>query len=546
MSNYEQQVNQIPELERTAYSSKEAGIFEIYSNRWFVDPTKPKGLLIPSFEDWPSVQKEALLRTVAQRATKLSGDTIRGDFAALKKIRSIADSEDFSIDGIDTTLMLEFFNDKSINVEIKNKLKALLLEAWELGYEGAFEESVKTIYDQFKGKRLRLNPERFERTRSLTDSERKLVYYQVARAKYLGEFTDKEYLFITVILITGKRPVQLADSKFKDFTLENYSLGKENERPVVIYNAPVAKQAGQKKRTKFNKMPIVTNFEVWETLSRVRQQAIKSFYDLLGITLTEQQSLELPVFATTSGSCIGSDHFRSKFETTEQQKLSLDEMLESTRLHPNGGDVSLQLANQLRKITVYSQYTGERLILNAKRFRHTRLTHMAYSGSTIPEIADAADHANLRSASEYVDNLPARAVKIGSQVEPTLGVLAKLFAGHEVKNSDKIINMYTKSGPDDVGRCGLDAFCKENFPVACYECELFTPNPFGNHAAVQEYVESELEKAQALGVEQLVQNWLVILIAVLERRILADQQRIKLLKESPEILKIEEAEGNHE
>ena len=96
-----------------------------------------------------------------------------------------------------------------------------------------------------------------------------------------------------------------------------------------------------------------------------------------------------------------------------------------------------------------------------------------------------------------------------------------------------------------MGVCGIETFCTENYPIACYECELFNPNPFGNHAAVQEYVENELHMAKSIGDNRLIENWNTILLAVLERRYIADQYRLKALKENPENIKNDIKRNDH-
>jgi hypothetical protein len=82
--------------------------------------------------------------------------------------------------------------------------------------------------------------------------------------------------------------------------------------------------------------------------------------------------------------------------------------------------------------------------------------------------------------------------------------------------------------------------------MASYECELFNPNPFGNHAAVQEYVEAQIQEAKGNGDSRLIENWHTILLAVLERRYVADQQRLQMLNKTPETLSFKYEEASDE
>lgn len=524
---------QLPEVERTVYASKSAGTFDIYSRRWILSYSKPTGLRIPDFNEWPPEQKEALLRVLAKRATKYEDGTVRADISVVKAFaRLFSGSENFFETGIDVENLLVWLASSS-NDEHKRNLRRLVLDAIEFGYGEAFEEGVSTLAQQYKTNRLRLHPDRFEASRSLTESERKQLYYQMARESHLGRIPDSVRVPATLILITGKRPIQTAHSKFMDFSIAEDNVTDSNQRNIVVYNAPVAKQEGQKFRTKFNSMPLLSTFEIWNDLEAMRASHTERLNQLLGVQLSEEQSLLLPIYIPAQDEWI-----LQRFNEAVRDGLNLTEFLHSDRLHLTGQAISSAIEKLNIYVTIVSEYSGRPLKINAKRFRHTRATNLALSGRTIEEIADALDHSRRTSAATYVDNLPARAVKIGSQVEETLGVLAKKFAGSNIDASDQVINLYTKNGSHNVGICGMESFCSENYPVACYECELFNPNPFGNHAAVQDYVEGQLQEAKENGDQRLVENWHTILLAVLERRYIADQQRLKILEETPETLQL--------
>lgn len=525
-------LSQLPALDRTVYASKNAGTFDVYARRWVLSYSSPRGLIIPNFSGWPPEQKEALLRMMANRATKHQAKTIQSDLATLRSFsRTFADFDDFSESGVDVENLLRWFASTSVNSEAKRNLRTLVLDAIDLGYQAAFEEGVSTLAKQYKANRLRLHPDRFEASRSFTESERKQLFYQMARESYLGRIPDSVRMPATLILITGKRPVQTAHSKFMDFSVEEISLAEADQRKIVAYNAPVAKQKGQGFRTKFNPMPIVSSFEIWDDLERMRAEHTQRLNQLLDIQLTEEQSLLLPIYIPAND-----EDILQRFHEAERSDLNLNDFLRSDRLHIPSHSVSVSITNLNDHVTIVSEYTGRPLRIHAKRFRHTRATNLALSGCSIDEIAEALDHSSRQSARTYVSNLPTRAVKIGSQVEETLGVIAKGFSGISVDNPSQVINLFTKNGVHNVGRCGMESFCSENYPIACYECELFNPNPFGNHAAVQEYVENKLQKAQENGDSRLIENWHTILLAVLERRYIADQQRLQMLNEAPQAL----------
>ena len=534
-------LSQLPALDRTVYPSKTAGTFDVYARRWVLSYSSPKGLIIPDFNEWPPEQKETLLRVLAVRATKYEEGSVKTDVSVLRAfLKHFSHSDDFFESGIDVENLLTWFA-SSTNDEYKRNLRRLVLDAFELGYEAAFEEGVATLCDQYQTNRLRLHPDRFEASRSFTESERKQLYYQMARESHLGRIPDSVRVPATLILTTGKRPIQTTHSKFKDFSVEEISLAEGDQRRIVVYNVPVAKQKGQRFRTKFNPMPIISSFEIWGDLEAMRMAHTQRLNQLLDAQLTEEQSLLLPIYLP-----VDDEDIVQRFREAENSGLNLTDFLFSDRLHPSATWVSATIIKLNDYLTIVSEFTGRPLKINAKRFRHTRATNLALSGASIDEIADALDHSVRESAKIYVDNLPARAVKIGSQVEETLGPIAKIFSGIHVENSDQFIKLYTKNGTHNVGICGMESFCSENYPIACYECELFNPNPFGNHAAVQEYVEAQLQEAKEIGDSRLIENWHTILLAVLERRYIADQHRLQMLHEAPEVLSLDYKEASDE
>lgn len=144
------------QISRTIYASHEAGTFDIYSDRWVLLPNQPSGQKIPDLSELPPVQKEAILRSLAIRATKLQAATIEGDIYALKKfLKQAEEFEYFYDDGIDVEALLIYFdtgnNANRYVSETKNKIKILIEQAFELGYSEAFEEGVLSVCQHFNG-----------------------------------------------------------------------------------------------------------------------------------------------------------------------------------------------------------------------------------------------------------------------------------------------------------------------------------------------------------------------------------------------------------
>ncbi|MDX7677822.1 tyrosine-type recombinase/integrase [Aeromonas caviae] len=300
-------------------------------------------------------------------------------------------------------------------------------------------------------------------------------------------------------------------------------------KKVILYNCPIAKQKFQTFRVEFNEIPLSWELDFDKDISAVADRSITLTEKLLG-PLTLEQKKHVPLF------CIERP---TQVLRSEISRHSINTVLDGKILHNRAG-VEARINNAFEDNSIFSissERTGKILHLTARRLRHTHATKLAISGASIAEVANSLDHASYKAAMAYVNALPVLAIKIGEHLETTLSALAKRFDKNQVISVDteKVIKLYTKHKSHDVGLCGKEVFCTEDYPIACYECELFIPSPFGNHKAVLNYVEDRIKEACEFGDFRGVENWRTIQIAVLERKFMADQVRLKMLSEHPEI-----------
>lgn len=527
-----------PDYEKNFFRSKENVLFNINSDNWNLSISDENGRDVSFIRiNFPENEAEALLRYFANLATSSSSSYVGLMLTSLRKYcLFISKSDDLiDIEGISTFGLISFFSHNLKDKDIQTALKAIVQGAMKLGYEQYFESGLNEFLSELKiGTRINLHPEHNEYSRSFTDYERKTIIYQIVRGHYSGAISNSEALFLYLLSLTGKRPKQLSDSKFKDFSLTKNHLSDYASEEIVVWNAPVIKQIGQKWRSKFNPIPLVENFGLWNILKSLRQSYINTFQVAVGLDLSYEQSLELPVFMNENSSFLQSRLQRNNSDYGLDG--SLENFINSQAIHQNPGDLSKKINDHLQ---VFSEFTGKRMHVFPRRFRYTHATNLAISGASAHEIAFSLDHSSLREAYRYVNNMPDRAFILGEKLESTLGALARRFNKDFKGDPDKVINFYTKSEKKEVGNCGLDSICKENYPISCYECELFEPNPFGNHAAVLSHVEAKIEESKAFGDKRLVENWRTIRIAVLERIYLSNQKKLEILNEAPETLLID-------
>lgn len=514
-----------PSRDREIYTSKDGFEFDIYTSHWQLDAKSSfnvgwlSGLL-------PQKQEEALRRAFAKRANLLSIATLRASSSRFKQF--LIKFTDIN-KGISIDTLLRFYSSsepKSIKSDVKVILECCLSEGYGWAFESGLGDYLSQLVIGDRGNRFQ--HEKNEDTRALTEYERKQFIYQLVRAHYTGKICAKTYLILKLVFITGKRPEQLASSKICDFQPGTINLDGTT-RKVILYNCPVAKQKYQTFRAEFNEVPLSWELDFDKDIAAVANISIMSAEKILGKITPEQKRL-VPLF------CIDRP---TKLVSTELEKLGCDMSLNSKVLHSS--TYVRQLLNAAFEdssiFSITSERTGKILHLTARRLRHTYATKQAMSGASIAEVANSLDHASYKAAMAYVNALPVLAIKIGEHLETTLSALAKRFDKNQVISIDteKVIKLYTKHKSHDVGLCGKEVFCTEDYPIACYECELFIPSPFGNHKAVLNYVEDRIKEACEFGDFRGVENWRTIQIAVLERKFMADQVRLKMLSELPEV-----------
>ncbi|WP_439503493.1 tyrosine-type recombinase/integrase [Methylophaga sp.] len=529
MINHQKKIRDIPIREREFYPTRDGLQFDIYSSRWqlSINSSLDVGWLSSHL---PSHQEEAIRRTLASRAEILTHNTINTSMGSFKKFcLSFVDNSDEGVN-IDSILSL-FASD--VSKSIKSDTKVLLIETLKNGYEDAFEAGIESFLKQIiiGDRGSRFNAEKSESTRALTEYERKQFMYQLIRARYAGLLRPKEYLALILLFITGKRPIQLANTKICDFKTELIQIGTST-REITVYRCPVAKQKSYSFRTEFNEIPLSPELGIESDIENVALESISNAKRILGDITPEQQQL-VPLFCISHMTAIRQEKIKT---------IGVNKALNENFLHTERG-ISLLINHILRRREVFailSERTGKVLNIYPRRLRHTHATRLALSGASIAEVANSLDHASYKAAMVYVNSLPALAIKIGEQLETTLSALAKRFdKNQEIKvNPEKVIKLYTKHGSHDVGMCGKETFCTDDYPIACYECELFVPNPFGNHKAVLDYVEKKLAESKDFGDLRGLENWRTILIAVLERKFMADQVKLQMLNEIPTMNKL--------
>jgi integrase len=176
-----------------------------------------------------------------------------------------------------------------------------------------------------------------------------------------------QYALVRTLRGIGMRPAQLAAMKVCD-------LRRDGGR--VEMRIPLAKQRGIPERGAF--MP-------WKPITQ-------GLADILFLHIAENV-----------GPLIGPDEnldLAPLFPPRSIRKLAPSEDLSE---HTDADALAKLHATTFKKLGVISPLTGEPILVNPRRERHTVLTSLAMNGCNSAEIAANAGHADLRSCEAYVE-----------------------------------------------------------------------------------------------------------------------------------------------
>lgn len=160
------------------------------------------------------------------------------------------------------------------------------------------------------------------------------------------------------------------------------------------------------------------------------------------------------------------------------------------------GIISL-IARSRGRITDHIADLGD-LDLFTRRFKHTKLTHLAILGAPIEVLKQAAFHTSSGSLARYVNLTDEMADAFERQMDPHFTLVIDAFRGSVLDADDE------KSIPEDklildadlndtVGGCG-DEPCGVLAPIGCYVCPRFKAFVDGPHQQVLARMENARER----------------------------------------------------
>jgi hypothetical protein len=215
----------------------------------------------------------------------------------------------------------------------------------------------------------------------------------------------------------------------------------------------------------------------------------------LGSALTDDQLKKLPLF------CSKKRVREARKLIEDHHKYNLFDHLESELFHLRKGCIGKIIGWQSNsptcnynkrsalRLTIpkapISPRTGQTMIVNAIRMRHTRARQLARKGVPKHILSHWLGHTSQISIHAYYDDPAEEARKIDEVMAPMLAPLAMAFAGTLIDSEDQakrasdpasMLEFAHEGELKNVGRCGKHSFCATtSVPIPCYRCMHFEP-----------------------------------------------------------------------
>ena len=406
---------------------------------------------------------------------------------------------------VDDIMLIGYRSSLDATHECDLAIVSVFLRQWNrLGYPGISKDVIRlldgwTLKGNRKGDAVkRMDPQEGP----LTDNELTAFNEGAVRAYEKSLITITELAMALSVSHTGRRSIQISHLRVVDI------LCRENEKgePFYVLNVPRAKQRNSFFRERFK--PYAMTLELWAVLSAQARNAVTLVENRLGIELQEADRQQIPLFPDLD------------VLAAVTSPYELHQLLATDKLHIASVKITQKLQLIVEVSDVCSERTGERLNINARRFRYTTGTRAAREGFGELVIAELLDHTDTQNAGVYVKNIPEHVKKLDEAVGLQLAPYAQAFVGVLVdserdarRGNDPTSRIRTEMG-QGVGTCGEHGFCGANVPIPCYTCMHFQPWLDGPHKDVYQGLLNERERVKEITGD-------IQIAAVLDRSIIA-------------------------
>ncbi len=281
-----------------------------------------------------------------------------------------------------------------------------------------------------------------------------------------GEFSPQTNLLWRLMISEALRPSQMKLLQLGDITVKHDATGR---LLAVELNVPIVKQTGVPARDYMER----------HRLSRALSQAVVEHMEFAESVHGEKLPKSWPLF------CIRRSPDRRTF-IAKNQRIGIDMLIVDTRS---------------RIASLREEFQGAELF--NRRFKHTKLTHLAAAGASLEVLAHAGFQTSTISLRRYVNLTEEAYLGYEIQLEPAHKEIENAFRGKVISrlqatHPDPEHQVAAPDLADDVGACAAVP-CGVLACRGCYCCPHFEAFVDGPHEDVEADLVAEQERARAAG-----------------------------------------------
>lgn len=333
-----------------------------------------------------------------------------------------------------------------------------------------------------------------------------------------GDSSTQVTLIKLLSMQYARRPIQIAYLKIGDIREDD---GSDNPGIIGKYlNFPGAKDLRSEigfRDSKFE--PHLLSDHLWD-LCHVQRQEVRALYDhVLGVSLTDDQLINLPLFCSELRLNQALQVIAPKNQLdlmasldSEQfhlRKMCIGQIISWTVNGPTCDYGAPKLKCSLQPKPPLSTRTGRTMFVNATRMRHTRARQLARLGIPNHILSHWLGHTSERSLAAYYNDPAEQARQLDEAMAPALAPIAMAFSGTLIDSTDQATRAsdqtsrleFARAGQlKSVGHCGKLSFCATtSVPIPCYRCKHFEPLVNAPHQEVLEaLIQRQAAEEQAL------------------------------------------------
>lgn len=280
------------------------------------------------------------------------------------------------------------------------------------------------------------------------------------------EFDAQTNLLWRMMISEAMRPSQMALLQFGDVKVER---GVDGRLVAAHLNVPIVKQSGVSAR----------DYMQWHRLSLAVSQAVVDHLDYANSVHGGEIPKNWALF------CV---RLHTDRKTLIAKKTS----------------VWIQyLINSSRRMVASLSDKFESTDLFNRRFKHTKLTHLAAAGAPLDVLAYAGFQTSTISLTRYVNLTEEAFIAFETRLEPANQEIERAFRGKVIERSeathpDPEHRIADPSMEDDVGACGAQP-CEVLACLGCYGCPRFEAFTDGPHERVEAMLIAEQARAKTAG-----------------------------------------------